>query len=207
MKYKPPFKFKLALMSQPSTRIETPLGSLEFLTEFSEAASRGHSLVIAPIQPMLPLGMSVAACFCVLLSVQAGDAPASVLFSAKLRPNAPVTAGAETGQGLEAQVWRSPLHVLSVGTEDAEYLRARLPGGFAVAGDPFDYSPETLSVNIASIPSGESLSLHFVVAWNELPEPKDCSCWYAVDVSHKAAIAAAGANTAVGRPTAAGRSP
>ena len=175
-------------MSKDTKLLETPLGSLEFSAEFDTEAVREYSLELATFEPVLPEGMAVDACFCVLLSVPAHQVRTTVVFTANLRPSLPVSAGGETGQGLEAQAWRSAHNILLVGTEDEEWLRARLARGVTLTDVSFDYSPESFSVRIAQMPSGESLSLHFIVAWNKLPEPKDCSCWYAVDVSRQVVI-------------------
>jgi hypothetical protein len=42
-----------------------------------------------------------------------------------------------------------------------------------------------ITMEIEDFKENKELSLHFVIAWNSLPEPTDCSCWYAVDVPHE----------------------
>ena len=39
-------------------------------------------------------------------------------------------------------------------------------------------------VEIDKYPKEYGLTLHYVISWNTLPEKVDCSCWYAVDVTH-----------------------
>lgn len=173
-------------MSSATLRIATPIGELEFVAETDVESTSQLSLSAAPLEPSMPNGMSVAACYGVLLHIQAPQAATDVLFKAQIHSTAPLKHGAETGEGLEAQAWYGHRYVLLVGTEDAEFLLARLRGRIVVSNESFAYSASSLSVRVARVPEANSLSLHFVVAWNELPEPQDCSCWYAVDQPHGA---------------------
>ena len=74
-----------------------------------------------------------------------------------------------------------------VGTEDSDWLNSRI-------GIEKEYSPENymviminnkITIKIEDFEENRELSLHFVIAWNSLPELVDCSCWYAVDVPHE----------------------
>ena len=42
-----------------------------------------------------------------------------------------------------------------------------------------------ITIEIEDLKENKELSLHFIIAWNSLPEPVECSCWYAVDVPHE----------------------
>jgi hypothetical protein len=99
---------------------------------------------------------------------------------------APFSKGSsETGQGLDAQSWENGNLLVMIGTEDQEFLHQRLPNcGFSQdQWAPFpDYG---LQIKVPVIEPGQRISLHFVVACNSLPEPKDSSCWFAVDMNHE----------------------
>jgi hypothetical protein len=176
-----------------STRLSTPLGDLEFVAEVDGVPSAlSGTLDVARMDPSLPDGMSVGDCYVVLLRVPAVEVSTSVRFAARLHPVAPVTAGAATGQGLEAQSWQNGQYKLLVGTEDVERLSGRFPAWASLPQDPFAYSPASLAFYFPNVPPNQSLSLHFVAAWSSFPEPSDASCWYAVYQLHNAVIAAVG---------------
>ena len=186
-------------MPQPSVCIQTPLGNLEFLTESADSPTIGACIHAALFQPEIPPGMSVLACYGVVLQVDAPNIVSDLKFKAILKPNSKINGGAATGEGLEAQDWNNQNWVILVGTEDLEYLKARLHHSIIFPDFPFIYSAESLSIHIAKIPAGESVSLHFVVAWNALPEAVESSCWFAVDQSHISILSAVGANPAFKR--------
>lgn len=129
--------------------------------------------------------MSVAGCFSAVLNLYADSAINNLCFAAHLRSSEPIAFDPETGEGLEAQSFSNSKYVLLVGSEDREFLSMRLPNSIVLPDDPFTYTAESLSIEIAEIPVKTNLSLHFIIAWNPLPEPQDCSCWFAVDQPHK----------------------
>lgn len=183
-------------MKSSALRITIPLGELEFTADADLETTSQLNLSAAPFAPSLPNGMSVTACYAVLLHVHASQATTDIHFKVRLHSTVPLEHGAETGEGLEAQAWYSKKYVLLVGTEDAEFLQARLREHIIVSKDSFSYSENSISVRVSRLPKTETLSLHFIVAWNEFPEPHDCSCWYAVDQPHGAIAATLGANPA-----------
>ncbi len=171
-------------MKSSALRITTPIGELEFIADADVENTSQLNLSAAPFAPSLPNGMSVTACYAILLHLHASQATTDIHFKVRLHPTVPLEHGAETGEGLEAQAWYSKKYVLLVGSEDAEFLQGRLRERIIVSKDSFSYSENSISVRISCSPKTETLSLHFIVAWNELPEPYDCSCWYAVDQPH-----------------------
>lgn len=179
-------------MQQPSVQIKTPLGNLKFLAESADIPISGISIQTVPFSPKIPPGMSVLACYGVILQIDAANTLNDLRFKALLEPNSIVCSGATTGEGIEAQDWNNRNYVMLVGTEDLEYLRARVKHCIVFPDAPFTYSNESLSIHIMEIPSGESLSLHFVVAWNKFPEIVESSCWFAVDQSHISILSATG---------------
>lgn len=186
-------------------QIQTPLGNLKFQVESACVPMSGVSILIAPLQPKIPPGMSVSACYAVVLTINVPNPVLDLKFQALLEPISIVSSGASTGEALEAQEWNNQSHVMLVGTEDREYLGKRLPHNIIFPEAPFTYSPEALSIHIAQIPSGQQLSLHFIVAWNALPEIVAPSCWFAVDQAHHSVLSIVGANPAqAGRAKRAG---
>lgn len=173
-------------MSRATLRLPTPLGDLEFSAEAHIEPTLTLSLNSVEFEPSLPDGMSIAACYAVVLHINTPREAVEIQFKAQLHSTIPLKHGAETGEGLDAQAWYNKQFVLLVGTEDAEALTARLQQRITFNSDeyPFTYSENFLSVQVTCLPSANPLSLHFVAAWNELPEPQDCSCWFAVDQRH-----------------------
>ncbi len=95
--------------------------------------------------------------------------------------------GPETGEALDAQGWDNGTHIVLVGTEDEEFLIARLSPSIALGEGNYnvEYNDNGLAICFAQVPAHSSLVLHFVIAWNRSPEPSDCSCWYAVGTPHQ----------------------
>lgn len=181
-------------MPQTPVKIRTPLGNVEFQVEPVGIPALGVSIVAAPFKPKVPHGMSVLDCYGVVLQVKVPQPVVDLRFHAFLDPNFVAGSGASTGEGLEALEWTGQNTVMLIGTEDREYLEKRLPHGIVLPCDPFSYSAESLSIHVAKIPSGQLLSLHFVLAWNELPETVSPSCWFAVDQPHNSVLNLARAN-------------
>jgi len=95
----------------------------------------------------------------------------------------------ETGQCLDAQSWEDGKSLVLIGTEDFEALNCRLPnGGLSGAAWP-PFPDHGLRITIPVVQPGQEVSLHFIVASNSLPEPRECSCWYAVDIDHDRVLA------------------
>jgi hypothetical protein len=178
-------------MPQTSVKIRTPLGKVVFQVEPVGIPGPGISIAVAPLQPKMPRGMSVLACYGVALQLKHAAHLVDLRFRAFREPTSVASSGASTGEGLEALEWAGQNTVLLIGTEDRQYLESRLPQDIVLPDEPFTYSPESLSIHIAQIPPDQLLSLHFVVAWNELPETVANSCWFAVDHSHISVLKAA----------------
>lgn len=174
-----------------STLIKTPLGELEFSVDADGALPAGTSLNTAPLKPRIPPGMCVLACYGVVLRIKASTPVNNVTFKAFINAASSASGGPATGEGLEAQEWANGDYVMLIGTEDFDYLRTRLPSMIDLPANPFTYSNDSLSVRVNKIPQGETLTLHFIVAWNKLPEPVDLSCWFAVDQPHLTALSGA----------------
>lgn len=173
-----------------SPQILTPVGSLQIAVEVLGLLQSAPLLEVFAYQPILPPGMTVAACHAIVLSLPSTDNYTAVTFAASLSPTVSVDGGAETGQGLEAQSWRGENHLLLCGTEDTEYLEARLQNQVRLTNNSFAYGPNSFSLEFTRCQGRVPIELHFLVAWNELPEPQDCACWYAVDQPHATVVGA-----------------
>jgi hypothetical protein len=95
----------------------------------------------------------------------------------------------------DAQEWSNDKHVVMIGTEDSERLCQRLESEVVLSETSdlcfVEYEDAGLVITVAEVPAATALSLHFVVAWNQLPEPEECSCWFAVDVEHQFLLSSA----------------
>lgn len=184
--------------------IKTPLGILQI----SLHAMSGHDdievlpdcIKVISFSPVIPLGMSVSGCSVAIATISPKETLRNFLFRAKLISSEAVESGPETGEGLDAQSFRSATHVLLVGTEDTDQLKARLKSIVKLPEVPYPFTDDSISIEVIESSAGEKLSLHFVAAWNRLPEPQDCSCWYAVDQSHSMLLSALEANKSM-QPT------
>jgi hypothetical protein len=98
----------------------------------------------------------------------------------------------DTGQGLEAQCWKTSEHTLMIGTEDIELLKGRayrnenFPKRFEELLDKsnsygISYLTDGLSMTLPSLLRDEVAQVHFVVAWTKTKD-QDTSTWFAVDI-------------------------
>ena len=169
----------------------TPLGALEFSAEVlgvsSYAPATRLSVNSRELQPRLPDGMRVKESHCVLFRIETEE-PSEIELTVRLDCNESVVAGAETGEGLEAQVWRSSRHVLAVGTEDAEFLLSRTGQSDPKSSASYKYKRSSLSIRLTTLGARRPFTFHFVAAWGPCPETTSESCWYAVDQLHSYVI-------------------
>lgn len=177
-------------MEIATLRIPTPLGEVDFAGQANIAPRSKRILKAVRFQPSLPPGKSVEGCFGILFRFDEIEFPGHVLFQATLHSEATIQQSPHTGEALEAVEWSDGRHLVLVGTEDATSLQGRL-GFYSAAEESFTYSPGALSV-LASAEPGQPFSLHFLVAWNPLPEPQELSCWFAVEQPHSAIERAVG---------------
>ena len=191
----------LALMSNSSHQICTPVGNLQIAADVLGLLQSAPIFEVFAYQPTLPPGMSVAACHAIVLSLPGADTDTEVRVSATLIPMVSVDSGADTGEGLEAQSWQGENHLLLLGTEDSEYLKARLPNQVRVTDSSFSYAHHSFSLEFTRCHGRVPIELLFLLAWNELPDPQDCSCWYAVNQGHAYVLSALRSNSSLGADT------
>ena len=175
--------------SSPSTAlyVDTPLGQLKFYTDLAGGKTVNLKLAQVKIEPTLPAGYSVSACVAVFLEFSVTENVTGFQFHCDWE-NFDGKGYGNTGEGLDAWEWEHNGHLVMVGTEDADRLNARIPLvplQLIPSEYPITMEANKMSIRLEKLPEGKSYSLHFIVAWNPYPEPKDCSCWYAVDVPHK----------------------
>jgi hypothetical protein len=181
---------KIAIMvnAQPlsaTTYVDTPLGRLKFYTDIVGGQVTDLKLVQGKLEPILPTGMSVSACFAVFLQFSVAENATGFKFHCDWE-DFDGKGYASTGEGLDAWGWEHHNHLVMVGTEDADWLNGRIPlAPFTPNAYPITMDENKMEIRLNELPEGRSCSLHFIVAWNPFPEPRECSCWYAVDVPHK----------------------
>ncbi|MEQ1517263.1 MAG: hypothetical protein ABL931_12330 [Usitatibacteraceae bacterium] len=169
-----------------ATYVDTPLGPLKFYTDLVAGKISDLKLAQVKIDPDLPVGMTVSACFAVLVEFSAEEDVSDFQFHCDWESFKGNGSG-NSGEGLDAWEWEDNNNLVMVGTEDAEWLNARIPlTPFTSSEYPITMEANKISIRLENLSKGSSCSLHFVVAWNPSPEPHECSCWYAVDVPHKA---------------------
>lgn len=168
----PPRCGQQLMAPQPGAQVRAPLGLLSFSGEGS-----GLQLVAAPAQPRLPWGMHVQACFVVRVTWQEAT---TLLLRADLSTAANPTASPETGEHLEAQLWRGGGQVLALGTDDEAQLQARLRHPALRA--QVDYGARSMALALSQLPPGPG-ELTWRIAWNPDPEPVRNTCWFAVGVT------------------------
>lgn len=185
----------LAIMVSPqsltaTTYLDTPLGRLRFYSYLAEGRITNLKLATVKIEPTLPAGMTVSACFAVLLEFSVIEEVTGFQFHCDWETFDGKGYGT-TGEGLDAWEWEHNNQFVMVGTEDADWLNARIPqASFAPDEYPIAMEDNKMKIRLDKLSEGGPYSLHFIVAWNPYPEPHKCSCWYAVDVPHKVVVQA-----------------
>jgi hypothetical protein len=181
--------------------INTALGELNFSVSANksdvELPSEVAKIYISEFNPLLPEGMSVNGCKVVLITVYSSTPLFNLEFKCQLSNKELLDWGSESGQGLEALAWRSKTQLVMAGTEDEEWLKARLPASIILSDSPVQYSDRVLSIFFEEVPKNTKVDVHFIVAWNPEPEPVDSSCWYAVDRPHQEVLEKCQANSSL----------
>ena len=162
--------------------VDTPLGRLVVRAEGLEGAEHRIELLKPSVE--LPPGMSVDGVVAAILIVAADSTTPAFRFGCTWE-QAPTAGDPESGECLDAQSWDRDGHRVTVGTEDFDALSDRLPQiGFTESRYPVSYAHDGLTIRVPTGTAASMLSLHFVIAWRSLPDPEDCSTWFAVDIPH-----------------------
>jgi len=172
-------------MTDGKVKIRTPIGTLSF------SAGAKETMLVCPItichiEPVLPQGMSVEACRVVLLRCTPYSPLKEFVFSCKWE-DVYANSYSNSGEGLDAWAWESNDVLVMIGTEDSELLNSRLglKTDCTVENYPVTMTDNGIDIKLEEVAEKNEFSLHFVIAWNTLPEPVELSCWFAVDVPHK----------------------
>ncbi len=132
--------------------------------------------------------MSVEGCKAVLLRCTSITHLKDVVFSCSWKELKEIGYG-NSGEGLDAWEWEYNQTLVMVGTEDEEHLSSRVKLKEVTSSYyPITMEGNTINIHISEFPENKELTLHFVIAWNTIPEKVDSSCWYAVDVQHERVI-------------------
>ena len=169
-------------LSQSKLVIKTILGELSFGVTAKEGDLSKGKIDSVNLEPMIPEGMEVEESIAVLLRINSSTDIKNLNFTCTWQSTVE-EGGSCTGQGLDAWEWEKDGHLLLIGTEDEEWLASRL-GSKNLSQYPVIMSSNGFEIHIEKFPKGKVLSLHYIISSNSLPENVDCSCWYAVDVSH-----------------------
>jgi len=166
-----------------SITIETPLGIIEL------AGSADTDIEIR--QGDLPLelqnGMVVDKAIAVVLSIGIVNSYSDIVFNARLQ-NDEIKGYPETGEYLDCITWETNEWALSIGTEDQEALEHRLPNLITKEMQiPISYSQSGIGLNLSNVKTEFPVSFHFIIAFKKLPDNRECSTWFAVDVPHEVA--------------------
>ena len=155
-----------------------------------DASMAEIEVVTGLINPDIPSHMRIGGCRAALWRVRAHGSLHLVRFSCWW-PDAPTLAdGApDTGEGLDAYTWWMGDSVLSVGTEDGEFLAHRASAnnhvpsrlGPELSLSTVQYSQSRMDVPFSTLERGELLQVQFVAAWEESSSPESASTWFAVE--------------------------
>jgi hypothetical protein len=169
-----------------SEKLKTPIGSLSFTAQTEEGDLNNCKITIRRLEPEIPKGMSVERCMSVLLRCLSSKPLKNFFFSCEWDDLQAVGYG-NSGEALDAWEWESNGKLVMIGTEDSEWLNSRLKLNkeYTPENYPVTMDENKIIIKIENFKKDKELSLHFIIAWNSLPEPADCSCWYAVDVVHE----------------------
>jgi hypothetical protein len=169
--------------------LDTPIGTLSFNVKCNEGQLVNCLISTHRWEPSLPKGMSVEGCYVVLLKCCLEKPLKSIKYSCEWVELKTVGHGC-TGEALDAWEWESNGTLVIVGTEDPKWLNSRLglSKEYTAENYPIMMENNKITISIEEFERNKELSLHYVISWNSLPEPKDNSCWFAVDIPHKEII-------------------
>jgi len=165
--------------------LNTPLGALSFDAKCSIGKLDDSTITVHNWKPSIPNGMSVEGCNVIVFKHTPSELLKDFYFSCEW-VDLNITGYGNSGEALEAWEWKSDNKIVLIGTEDSEWLNSRLSikKEYLLEEYPITMENNKISIRIDQFNEKKELTLHYVVAWNPLPEPMDNSCWFAVDVPH-----------------------
>ena len=170
---------------------DTPLG---IVTSY---INNENSLDISPSLEMctlvLPAHMKISECRIMTWKITAKEDCSNLIAVCEFKPNTEVEGSPDSGQWLEAQTWESENYVLSVGTDDCEFLNFRadqniIPKRFFtnhINGLGWIECTDTgLKIKVPDLLKGETIELRFSIAWKGRESDNDIiSTWNAVEIA------------------------
>ena len=163
--------------------IDTPLGEINFFV-FGVTKAVSIHLDSVPLSPTLSSGMSVSGRVGILLRVHCHEPIDNLIFECRLLEHQFTDHAIDCGEHLYAHSWENEHTVLMIGTEDEECLNARLPEDQQVYPDSVGSDIKGVSIELPELAKGSESTFQMIIAWNDLPEPLESSCWNAVDFKH-----------------------
>jgi hypothetical protein len=170
------------------TYVQTPIGRLKFYSTAIGGSVEKSTIYQDNVSQSLSDGMRSVVTIAILLHFSVMEPIKEFSFCCKWE-NSNTPGYGCSGEGLEAWEWEDGNYIVIVGTEDPAYLKLRIPSLPHKLFEP-SYYPVTMEENevricLKELPVSNSCSLHYVVAWNNLPEPEGSFCWLNVDLPHK----------------------
>jgi hypothetical protein len=149
--------------------------------------------------PQLPQGLHVDGSLAAVLCVQTlAPLPWFLFECGWADPMAGVDGGPTSGEGLEALTWQTNNAVISLGTEDSEFLRGRARRGQSISRglaeklgpNTVRYSASGLQIKLIVIPNAYAFQVHFLLAWNFCEDAENnLGTWFAVEQDHNSIVA------------------
>ncbi len=143
--------------------------------------------------PTLPAQMEISECRVFKWKIEALEDCSELKAICQFEPNTQVVGGPESGQWLDAQGWKNENYILSLGTDDGEYLNSKaakniIPKRFTTNNPDglrwVNYTDKGLEIEVPGLLKGEHIELRFSVAWKDNnSEEDDVSTWYAIDLA------------------------
>lgn len=170
---------------------QTPLGEISGYLDYSGPLESLAEVEVSA--PILPAHLKISECRIFKWKIKATEDRSSFKAICKFEPNCKVDGGPESGEHLDAQGWESEKHILSLGTDDGEYLNFRaekniLPKRFATQNPDglswVNYVDNGLEIEVPDLLKNEYIELRFSIAWKEKEQNEnDVSTWFAVDLA------------------------
>ena len=156
----------------------------------SRSANLEAQLLLGPIVPQIPQHMRIQGCSAAIWRIRACVPLDELAFECWWQEPADNTnSGPNSGEGLDAITWRTPIGAISLGTEDGEFLKHRgvhresMPPSLAqqLNSSAVEYLPHGLRVSLREVPVGSVVQIQFVLAWADADTDQSPSTWFAVD--------------------------
>ena len=170
----------------------TPIGLACVRASADSEGAANLSLSLFDFEPRLAPGMSVESSQAVVLAVSPKTDIENLLFEIEIG-NDEFDGQPESGENLDAYSWTNDEWIILCGTEDAEAVKLRVGNRirFKSGQYPIQCEANKVSIFVPLLLAGPTVHFHFALAWNRYPEPKELSCWFAVDIPNRMLVTGA----------------